>query len=146
MDRINHFIYQLKGYMIILLLLSFSSCSKEKKGPNNTSIYGKVLDYYTLEPISDVQVIMNDGLAATGFIILDPMSTNLTDTALTDKNGFFYVELNNHYYNAILGLEKDGYLSYKYILDDYHTPHSFPAGVYPNYDIRLKPIEDEKSH
>ena len=143
MDAINQFIYQFKSFMIILLLISFSSCSKEKKGPNNTAIYGKVFDYYTLEPIPDVQIIMKDGLAATGFIILDPMATNITDTAYTDDNGYYYIELKDHYYEATLGLVKDGYSSYKYIIDDYHIPHSFPSGIYPDYIIRLKPIEDE---
>lgn len=146
MDAINHIIYQLKGYMIILLILSFSSCSKEKKGPNNTAIYGKVLDYYTLEPISDVQVIMKDGFGGTGGLFGAPFATDLTDTDVTDENGDFFVELKNHYYSALMGAFKDGYMGDNYFIEDYNKSHFFEPGIYPDYIIRLKPKEDEKSH
>ena len=143
MKAINQFIYQLKSFMIILLLLSFSSCSKEKKGSNNTAIYGKVIDYYTLEPIPDVQIIMKDGFGGTGGLFGAPFATDLTDTDVTDEDGEFFVELKNHNYSALMGAFKDGYKGDNYFIEDHHKSHFFEPGIYPDYKIRLKPLEDE---
>jgi len=134
---------QLLSRALLIFLIGAISCTKEREGKNYTAIYGKVLDYYTLEPIPDVQVFMKDGLAATGFIILDPMATNIIDTAYTDKNGFFFVELNDHYYNANIGVVSESYNSYQYYIEDNCKNHSFAPGIYPDYTIRLKPREDE---
>ena len=131
--------------MLISSVILFGSCSKEKKGKNNTIIYGKVLDYYTLEPIPDVQVIMQDGFRA-GSLFGAPFATDLTDTDVTDKNGEFFVELKNHYYSALMGAFKDGYMGDNYFIEDHHESHFFEPGIYPDYIIRLKPIEDEKSN
>jgi len=139
MKAINQYVFQIISFIFILFLITLSSCSKEKKGPNNTAIYGKVLDYYTLEPIPDVQIIMKDGFGATFYTGV----SNLISITYSDDNGYYYIELKDHYYEATLGLVKDGYSSYKYIIDDYHIPQSFPAGIYPDYVIRLKPIENE---
>lgn len=139
----NKFPYQLGNILLIVMLLSFMSCIKENEGKFHTVINGHILDYYTLEPIPNVFVSIKDGLAATGFIIIDPMATNLSDTAYTDQNGAFQVELHDHSYNVILGIYVDGYLLERYFLEDNSQWHSFPPGVYPNYTIRLKPIDHE---
>lgn len=138
-----HHTKPLLSVILIVFLFGILSCSKEKKGEHYTAIYGKILDYNTLEPITGVYIIMKDGFAGGAGFYGDPLATGLTATAYTDHNGQFFIELKDHSYNATLGVEKDGYLSYKYIIDDYHVPHSFPSGIYPDYVIRLKPVNDE---
>jgi hypothetical protein len=134
-----HHTKPLLSIILIIFFIGFISCTKEKKGKNYTAVYGEVLDYYTLEPISNVQINIHDGFLPTIYTGV----SNISSTTYSDANGYYFIELENHLYDANFGVNKEGYNLNYFFFDEYNKSHSFPPGIYPNYTIRLKPLEDE---
>lgn len=121
--------------ILFLLVLLVVGCSKDK-GDYYTAVYGQVLDYDTGEPIPVVLVILQDGFNS-GYDIY-PMSTSLIDTAYTDINGRFFVEIKNHFFNAYISSKKMNYSSF-YTSDGYQPIlGGLEPGIYPDFIIRKK--------
>jgi len=127
------------GLFVLLIVSVFTGCSKEEKGKYHTAVYGKFLDYDTDEPIPDALILLLDGRAGSVYDIYPSPSTNLVDSSYTDKNGVFFVELKNHYTEAIIGAIKEGYYDASYTEDGYMpiAPDLDP-GIYTHFVIRKK--------
>jgi hypothetical protein len=98
----------MKNILIVLsiLLITLISFSCGKKKSQTTIVSGKVINFGSRAPVEGVLVILQDGVdASNGSVIDGKTSSDKKNTAYTNSNGEFRVELKGEY-QPFLGLKK----------------------------------------
>ena len=105
------------GLFALLVFCSVSSCESNKV----IMVTGIIVNKATQKPIDSVKVKFNDGIDVSGPIDFGGTGPQHSDSAYTNKDGEFKIELVTSSGGGFLYLTKDGY--------NYLHPHG--GGVYP---------------
>ncbi len=105
------------GLFALLVFCSVSSCESNKV----IMVTGIIVNKATQKPIDSVKVKFNDGIDVSGPIDFGGTGPQHSDSAYTNKDGEFKIELVTSSGGGFLYLTKEGY--------NYLHPHG--GGVYP---------------